>query len=146
MTRKKDERTVDNTLVIDDFRTLRFPATTIRNWQDAEVALYSQPWREVWLDYDLDFGLDRNEHKLRDGKPYNIRPLIDLIVEDAVRGTLLPVERFVIHSSNNWGREYMFAQLSPFYPIKMVEAIDWTERHEFPDWANYLRPLWQPNN
>jgi len=127
-------RTPANTLVIDDFRTLSFPATTVRRRETAAIALYSQPWDEVWLDHDLEFAL--TEEQFRTVGEYNIRPLIEKIVEDAKNGIILPVGRFLIHSSNGMGRLYMRDKLSPYYPVTMVDASQWTEKHTFPSWAH----------
>lgn len=123
-------RTPHNTLVIDDFRTMSFPATTVRTLEAGTVAVYSQPWDEVWLDHDLEFALPQREERT-----YNIRPLIEQIVEDAESGVILPIGQFLIHSSNWGGRLFMKEKLSPFYPVKMVDAGDWTAYHVFPDWA-----------
>lgn len=127
-------RTPANVLVVDDFRTLKFPATTVRTREAAEVALYAQPWDEVWLDHDLEFALTKEQFmKIKD---YNIRPLIYKIVADAKRGEILPVGRFYIHSSNGRGRIFMQEMLSRYYPVTMVDCWDWTAHETFPNWAH----------
>lgn len=128
-------RTKENILVVDDVRTLKFEATTVRRLPQAEAALYSQPWDEVWLDHDLEFSL--TEQESRDMFEYNIRPLVRKIEEDAHNGIILPVGIFIIHSANPVGKEWIAQALLPWYTVAVAHAHDWTQREAFPYWARF---------
>lgn len=120
-------RTPENVLVIDDTRTLIFDSTIVRRWEPALETLYSQPWDEVWLDHDLECSLTRAEFIERGQRDYNIRPLIDKMVEDAEQGIILPIKRIFIHSANSWGRVWMRDRLAPYYTVEMVNHYEWED-------------------
>lgn len=126
-------RTKQNTLVVDDVRTMRFEATTVRRLPEAEKALYSQPWQEVWLDHDLEFSL--TAHEAKDMYEYNIRPLVRKIEADAYAGKLLPVGMFVIHSANPVGKEWIAQALLPWYNVGVTHSHDWVATERYPHWA-----------
>lgn len=126
------KRTKENTLVVDDVRTMKFEATTVRRLETAFIAVYAQPWNEVWLDHDLELALEsRDEFFMRE---YNIRPLIRKIEEDAHNGILLPINKFVVHSANGAGAGWMMAALSPHYKVVRAMPWDWVAHEALPDW------------
>ena len=133
-------RTRENILVVDDVRTLKFEATTVRRLPQAEAALYSQPWDEVWLDHDLEFSMTLEETQLM--HTYNIRPLVQKIEQDARNGIILPVGIFIIHSANSIGKEWMAQMLLPWYTTAVAHAYDWTQKERYPDWARIDENGW----
>lgn len=134
-------RTKENILVVDDVRTLKFDATTVRRLPQAEAALYSQPWDEVWLDHDLEMSLTYEEATRLD--EYNIRPLVRKIEEDAYNGIILPVGIFIIHSANPVGKEWIAQALLPWYTVAVTHAHDWLAFERFPQWARFEDNDWE---
>lgn len=120
---------------------MKFDATTVRRLPQAEAALYSQPWDEVWLDHDLEFSL--TEQEAQNLLEYNIRPLIRKIEQDAYEGIILPVGIFIIHSANPVGKEWMAQALLPWYTTAVAHASDWTSREMLPDWARFEYNDWE---
>ncbi len=136
-------RTPENTLVIDDVRTMKFASTIVRRLEPAFGVLYSQPWNEVWLDHDLEFALSKEE--IQKFFYYNIRPLVTRIVEDAEKGIKLPVGKFIVHSVNQYGGDWMMAQLLPHYPnTARVDVSNWVKHEAWPSWT-YSAGNWAEN-
>lgn len=120
------ERTSENILVVDDYRTMKFDATTVRTLDRAISFLYSKPWDEVWLDHDLDGRED-------------IMPLIKKVEADARNGIILPVGIFIIHTGNPVGRMRMAQALLPWYTVGEAHGYQWSI---YPDpTPNYLDPF-----
>lgn len=128
-------RTKENTLVVDDVRTMKFDSTIVRRLEPAFGVVYSQPWNEVWLDHDLEFSLSLEETRVN--YTYNIRPLVKRMEEDAAKGIILPIDTIIIHSANPVGRIWMHEALSPWYNVKMANAEDWVSYERYPDWMQY---------
>ena len=99
-------------LVIDDQRTFRFPAVYARTAEDGISRLTEQPWREVWLDYNLGTGL-------------TIEPVMRLLEQRAARGRPLPIGVICVHTSGPAEGNAMVAALTPWYRVRRVPA------HEF---------------
>lgn len=96
-------------LVIDDQRTFRFPAVYARTAADGMSRLDEQPWREVWLDYNLGPGM-------------TIEPVMQLLEERATRGQPLPIGVICVHTSGPVEGDAMVAALAPWYPVRRVVA------------------------
>jgi hypothetical protein len=131
------ERTKKNVLVVDDIRTMKFEATTVRTVAEGLTSLYSQPWDEVWLDHDLDFSLTYHQILSNTGQR-TIRPLVRRIVNDAMAGHILPVKMFVIHTSFGKGRDWIADMLLPWYTVGVTIGDRWVAFEEYPKWAEVL--------
>jgi hypothetical protein len=107
-------RTVENTLVVDDWRTMKFEATTVRTLDRGIEFLYSKPWDEVWLDFDL-------------GGQEDMRPLVSKVEEDAINGIILPVKMFVLHTGMGVGKHWMAKRLLPWYTVGVAKAHEWAD-------------------
>lgn len=109
-----DERDGPDVLVIEDERTFRFSCVYARTMGEAWQLLFSQPWREVWWDFDM--GKMRNS--------VNTYPLAKRVEEMAFNGEMLPVERMVVHSQNPPGGDNLMLALRAYDPIR-VDANDY---------------------
>jgi hypothetical protein len=96
-------------LVIDDQRTFRFPAVYARTADDGASRLREQPWREVWLDYNLGPGL-------------TIEPVMRMLEERATHGQPLPIGVICVHTSGPAEGDAMVAALAPWYRVRRVVA------------------------
>lgn len=98
-------------LVIDDERTLKLEnAVYARTSKIGQDLLYGFSWDEVWLDHDLS-GND------------TIRGLVLKIEEEAYKGKILNIERFVVHTMNPVGRWWIFEALKPWYKVDVITNI-----------------------
>lgn len=104
--------TGSDVLVIEDIRTFKFPAIYARTLAEGERLLFSQPWREVWFDFDLG---------LVDGSD-NVMPLVNELERRAVEGEAHPIDKVIVHSMNPVGRTAVAAVLGRWYEVRMVEA------------------------
>lgn len=102
-------------LVIDDIRVLRGEVTAYaRTLAEARTLLFSGPWDEVWLDFDMGLAIVAD----------TLQPLIQEVEALAHQGTLLPVGQFVIHTANPDGRMAMREALKGYYSLREV-SVGW---------------------
>ena len=73
-------------LVIDDLRTMYFPAEYARTSEEG-LAMLEQQWDEIWLDHDL-------------GGDDTISPVVNRLCEMSFLGTPVDVGCIIVHSSN----------------------------------------------
>jgi len=96
-------------LVVDDIRNHVLDAVYARTPEEGLQKIISEPWDEVWLDYDMG------------GVKTNLMIVKKLEELAQVNSILLPIGRFVLHTSNPVGREIMRSYLESYY--KVVYAI-----------------------
>jgi hypothetical protein len=130
-------RTFRNILVVDDVRTMKFEATTVRTLDEALTAIQSQPWDEVWLDHDLDFAAydEAEADQWYKAGQDTTRPIARLAADLAEAGTPLDVKMFVLHTGNPAGKHLLANLLLPYYNVGITQATKWTKRETYPQWA-----------
>ncbi len=113
-------------LVIDDERTFSRIEHSLawndeivyaRNLLDAYHQVMENHWTRVYLDHDLG--------SRSDGSPAEVTDITEDIEELAfVRGRLLDVDEFIIHSMNPLGRKEMYEALHKFYNVSFARVQD----------------------
>jgi hypothetical protein len=86
----------------DDFRRL-YPTLYPDDYRIALLPRYD----ECWLDYDREDAAFGRE----------VMALVDEIEELAARGYRLPIDTFVIHTSDTIDRDRMYESLKPWYGV-----------------------------
>ena len=100
-------------LVIDDIRSLPIESVTVRTAAEGIEKINSEPWDEIWLDFDLG------------GRPYEtddeltIMPLVKVLEEKewAVMPTIY------IHTQNPVGRQRIKAALTRYQIVDVAITV-----------------------
>lgn len=110
-------------LVIDDVRVMNFDCTYARTSKEAISILESDwTWDEVWFDHDLggEYGhFDRYD---------TVMPVITWFEENIFFGNKPAIDLVVIHTANPAGRKVIDAVLTRHYPVRHVDAMEYTTR------------------
>ena len=118
-------------LVIDDMRVFNFDADYCRT-TDEFRKLYpnefaTEPhYDEVWLDNDM--GYEPNTLKLREEVKY----LVNEIESLAAEGHKLPIDMFVIHTSNHYAGAQMYEALKKWYNVRIERNTEqYVKRYDY---------------
>lgn len=82
-----------------------------RTLDEAQNAMMFHEWDVVFLDHDL-------------GDYHDVSLLTNMLEENAHKGVLLNVSKFVIHSMNPLGRMKMYDSLHKFYNVEFARVED----------------------